>query len=91
MKRARPKSPTRFVLCIDVGECPASLERLKLYEMLPDPLAETHRLVRVIDESGEDYLYAARYFRRVTLSPALHRQVTGRAAPVTGRRPAAIR
>jgi hypothetical protein len=41
---------------------PASLELRKIYQALADPEAETHGLLRVIDESGEDYLYPQRFF-----------------------------
>jgi len=41
---------------------PASLEVRKVYQCIPDTAAEFHRLVRVIDESGEDYLYPDDYF-----------------------------
>lgn len=51
-----------FVICIDNSEYPASLEKRKIYEALPDPEAKKHGQVRVIDESGADYLYPAEYF-----------------------------
>lgn len=56
-----------FVVCVDNTEYPASLERRKIYEVLPDEQAEQHSLMRVIDESGEDYLYPAGYFLPVDL------------------------
>jgi len=43
----------------------ASLELRKLYPVLPDSFADEHRMIRVIDESGEDYLYPAEFFVRV--------------------------
>ena len=52
----------RFVLCVQNQEYPASLEVRKLYPVLGDAVAEKHRLVRIIDESGDDYLYPAEYF-----------------------------
>jgi len=51
-----------FVLCVCNEGYPASLERRKLYPMLRDASAAKHSLIRVIDESGEDYLYPADYF-----------------------------
>ncbi len=56
-----------FVVCVDNTEYPASLERRKLYQVVPDAQAEQHSLVRVVDESGEDYLYPAAYFLAVEL------------------------
>jgi hypothetical protein len=46
---------------------PASLEKRKIYEAIPDPDAAKHDQIRVIDESGEDYLYPEEYFIPVTL------------------------
>lgn len=76
-RRRDRKSPTRFAVCVDSGEYPASLERRKLYEILPDADAVRHRQLRVIDESGEDYLYPLEYFKLVELSPSLSRLVRG--------------
>jgi len=72
MRRARTRSGL-FAICVDNAEYPASLEARKLYEVLPDDEAASHRQLRVIDESGEDYLYPERYFRLVTLPPSLER------------------
>jgi hypothetical protein len=46
-----------FALCVKDGGYPASLEVRKIYRVLPDPGARTHGLLRIVDESGEDYLY----------------------------------
>jgi len=62
------KKPT-FVLCIENKDCD-DLETRKIYESLSDPEAEADGYFRVIDESGEDYLYPAAYFVAVTLSHA---------------------
>ena len=51
-----------FVICIDNSEYPASLERRKIYKALDDPDAKKSGLIRVVDESGEDYLYPAECF-----------------------------
>ena len=50
-------SHPRFVICIKNAGYLASLELRKLYEILDDPEAEKDDMIRVIDESGEDYLY----------------------------------
>ena len=52
----------QFVICVDNQDYPASLERRKVYEVLSDEKAANHQLVRVVDESGEDYLYPKNYF-----------------------------
>ena len=54
---------------------PASLDRRKIYVALPDAAAEKHGLIRVVDESGEDYLYPKAFFRPLALSPSLKKAV----------------
>lgn len=61
------RSPTRFVLCVKNSGYPASLELLKIYRSLPDRSAASRNYVRVIDESGEDYLYPKDYFVPIRL------------------------
>jgi hypothetical protein len=51
-----------FVLCIRNDGYPASLERRKIYPVLRGAAAAKQSLMRVVDESGEDYLYPADYF-----------------------------
>jgi len=63
------------VLCLRNEGYAASLERRKIYERLPDADAASHGQLRVIDESGEDYLYPASYFAAISLSPSVRRAV----------------
>lgn len=56
------RTKARFAVCIDNSGYPASLELGKLYQVLPDPDARVHGQMRVIDESGEDYLYPSSFF-----------------------------
>jgi hypothetical protein len=58
----------KFVICIENSDYPASLEKRKIYEVLPDEDADKIEHVRVIDESGEDYLYPASCFIDADLS-----------------------
>lgn len=58
---------TQFAICIRNEDYPASLEVRKIYEVVADPGATKHRLVRIIDESGEDYLYPQDYFVPIAL------------------------
>ena len=51
-----------FAVCINNSEYPASLELHKIYRVIPDGDAEQDGDLRVIDESGEDYLYPGEYF-----------------------------
>jgi hypothetical protein len=64
MKRKR--ADRRFVLCVKNDDCD-DLERRKVYREIPDERAEKDGYIRVIDESGEDYLYPSSYFVRVQL------------------------
>lgn len=64
MAAARTKK--RYLLCVRNKGC-EDLEPRKLYEQLPDPRAAEDGHVRVVDESGEDYLYPADYFVAVDL------------------------
>src|SRR5439155_3264841 len=59
-----------YVLCVRNEEYPASLEKLKLYRRIADAQSERHGLIRVIDESGEDYLYPGDFFRAIDISKA---------------------
>ena len=58
-----------YVLCINDGGYPESLEVRKVYAVLPDERAATNNYIRVIDETGEDYLYPMKYFVPVELPP----------------------
>ena len=70
----------RFVVCVRNTGYPASLELRKVYQALPDADAEAHNLVRVIDESGEDYLFPEKFFRALDLPQGVEtalRRATG--------------
>jgi len=66
-----PTTDTHFVVCIRNAEYPAALELRKIYQIVPDQVAVKQHLVRVIDESGEDYLYPDTYFLPVDLPQAV--------------------
>ena len=57
----------KFAVCIDNSQYPASLELNKIYRVLPDEDAAKDEDIRVIDESGEDYLYPAEWFVPIKL------------------------
>ena len=63
----------RFAVCVDNGGYAASLERWKIYGVIRDPEAARHQLVRIVDESGQDYLYPRKHFRLGTLPTPLRR------------------
>ena len=62
----RKQSDRKFVLCVKNDHCD-DLEKRKVYCVISDEKAEKDGYVRVIDESGEDYLYPATYFVRLQL------------------------
>lgn len=66
---------SRLAICLQNSGYEASLELRKLYKILPDAEAERHDQLRVIDESGEDYLYPKGFFAVVDLPKALERQI----------------
>ena len=70
----RKKKTPQFVLCIRNEGCD-DLELRKAYQVLPDASATEEGYVRVIDESGEDYLYPADYFLPVALPAAVAQQL----------------
>ena len=65
----------QLVLCVRNKGYEASLERRKIYQVLPDRDAAAHGQLRVIDESGEDYLYPQGFFVPITLPKTLRRAV----------------
>jgi len=67
---------THFVICLDNSDYPASLEVRKVYPVIPDSEAERHNLIRIIDESGEDYLYPAQNFAYLELSKQIIEQLS---------------
>ena len=65
----------RFALCLDNAGNEASLILGKVYRILPDARAAKDDLLRVIDESGDDYLFAKRQFAFVNLPQAVKRRI----------------
>lgn len=66
---------TKLVICIDNSNYPASLEQRKIYEAVADSDAATHGQVRIIDESGDDYLYPSECFVEADLSDEIREAV----------------
>jgi hypothetical protein len=65
-RKAR-RRPGPFAVCIENSAYPASLELHKIYRVLPDDDAAQEGDLRIVDESGEDYLYPAGWFAAVDL------------------------
>lgn len=74
MKRAKHETPL-FAVCINNTEYPASLELHKIYRVVADEDAAQDGDIRVVDESGEDYLYPANWFAMVELPPEIQDSV----------------
>lgn len=76
MKRDEPQS--RFVVCVNNKDYPALLELRKLHQVVADEAAAKHHQLRVVDESGEDYLCPEEYFVPVQLLQATEKAVAAR-------------
>ena len=66
----KKKAHPRFVMCIDNAGYRASLEARKVYRTVKDPASEARGLLRIVDESGDDYLYPAQRFIAIELPRA---------------------
>ncbi|MFL6798549.1 MAG: hypothetical protein ACJ8F3_14150 [Xanthobacteraceae bacterium] len=65
----------QLVVCVDNDGYPTSLEKRKIYILLRDGQAEKHGMLRIVDESGEDYLYPKAFFRSIALPQAVRKAV----------------
>jgi hypothetical protein len=74
---AKRRTVKRFVLCIDNAGYPASLEARKIYASIPDKSAAARGYLRVVDESGEDYLYPASRFVAIAVPTAARAAFAG--------------
>lgn len=72
---AMAETEKELVICVKNDGYDVSLERRKLYVSIADSAAEKHGQVRVVDESGEDYLYPQEFFVAVELPQAIRRAV----------------
>ena len=68
-----PARTTGFAVCLKNGGFASSLEVRKLYPFIKDADAEANHLIRVVDESGEDYLYPEAMFRILALPSDVQR------------------
>lgn len=66
----------RYVVCVDNENYEASLELRKIYRVIPEPKSEKLGLVRIVDESGEDYLYPVTHFLPIALPRPIERAFT---------------
>ena len=90
MTMNRMKAQPRFVVCIRTNGSD-DLERRKVYQVLPDRAAAREGYVRVVDESGEDYLYPTDYFVAVRLPAAVAQELGAPSNPPPLQRTASTR
>lgn len=69
------QASSRFAVCINNTDYPASLELYKIYQVITDAIAERDGDFRIVDESGEDYLYPAELFVLTKLPEAVKRAI----------------
>lgn len=74
MKNRRHRSP-KFAVCVSNTGYPASLELHKIYRVVPDAEAAADGDIRVVDESGEDYLYPASRFAPISVPAPVRRSL----------------
>lgn len=72
------QNKTKFAVCVDNSGYPASLELHKIYRVLLDEEAESDGDLRIVDESGEDYLYPAERFVLINLPEAVEESLSQR-------------
>ncbi len=65
------KDKPQFAICVKNEDYPASLQLWKVYRVLPDEKGVKRKMIRVIDESGEDYLFSEKYFVPVEFPKAV--------------------
>jgi hypothetical protein len=72
MTKTRAK---QLVVCVENDGYAVSLQKRKIYVVLRDAVAQKHDMLRIVDESGEDYLYPKVFFRSIALPLAVRRAV----------------
>ena len=73
--RELKRAASRFVICVENKGYKVSLEKRKIYLALPDATAQKHGQIRVIDESGDDYLYPKSLFLPITIPASLRKAI----------------
>lgn len=82
MKNTSQRTAQRFVVCVDNTGFSASLERNKIYRVIPDAHAEADGDIRIVDESEEDYLYSQERFVPIRV-PLAVRESLAHTAPLS--------
>jgi hypothetical protein len=79
-RKSRHCQAVTFVVCVENSGYPASLELHKIYRVVPDQDAARKGDLRIVDESGEDYLYPAEWFAAVEVPRRVKASLLGRLA-----------
>ena len=77
-RKSRRRPTTTFVVCVENSGYPASLELHKIYRVVSDQDAQREGDLRIVDESGEDYLYPAEWFAAVEVPRRVRASLLGR-------------
>lgn len=67
---------TQYVVCIKNTDYEASLDLRKIYKIIADPQGSQKNLIRIVDESGEDYLYPEEYFLPINLPEPIEHAIS---------------
>jgi hypothetical protein len=73
ISKTKKLAAAQYVVCLKNEDCPASLELRKIYQLLRDFPARKLGMLRMVDESGDDYLYPADHFVAIKLTPSVER------------------
>ena len=79
-RKSRRRQAVTFAVCVENSRYPASLELHKIYRVIPDQDAAREGDLRIVDESGEDYLYPAEWFAAVEVPRRVKASLLGRLA-----------
>lgn len=71
----QPAADQRFVVCIRNDDYEMDLALHKIYAVLPDASAERSGWIRIVDETGEDYLYPEKFFQTIRVSQSLGKEL----------------
>jgi hypothetical protein len=71
--KSKQRTSQQLAICVRNDGYEASLERRKIYRVVPDTEAARHRQLRIVDESGEDYIYPEAFFILVKLPESVER------------------
>jgi hypothetical protein len=84
---AKRTSPRQYLLCVSTKGYEVSLDVWKVYPQLPDEWAESHQMVRVVDNTDEDYLFPAAHFMPIKIEASIEKRIQAKARKPGSRKP----